>query len=123
MKVLLDTNAFLFWRNDSLTDRAREIIADPDNEVFVSAASVWEISIKAGIGRLRMPGNVAEMVAEDGFLPLAISFEHAQRAGGLPLHHRDPFDRLLVAQALCEVLVVVTRDPAFSAYDAPLITA
>lgn len=123
MKVLLDTNAFLFWRNDSLTDRAREIIADPDNEVFVSAASVWEISIKAGIGRLRMPGNVAEMVAEDGFLPLAISFEHAQRAGGLPLHHRDPFDRLLVAQALCEGLVVVTRDPAFSAYDAPLITA
>lgn len=123
MKVLLDTNAFLFWRNDSLIDRAREIIADPDNEVFVSAASVWEISIKAGIGRLRMPGNVAEMVAEDGFLPLAISFEHAQRAGGLPLHHRDPFDRLLVAQALCEGLVVVTRDPAFSAYDAPLITA
>lgn len=122
MKILLDTHAFLFWRTDSLAGRARELIADPDNEVYLSAASVWEISIKQGIGRLRMQGHVAEMAAEDGFVPLAINFEHAQLAGELPLHHRDPFDRLIVAQALCEGLVIATRDAALAQYDAPVIS-
>lgn len=122
MKILLDTHAFLFWRTDALSDRTRELIADPDNEVYLSAASVWEISIKRGIGRLTMQGDVGDMAAEDGFVPLAINFEHAQLAGELPLHHRDPFDRLIVAQALCEGLVIATRDAAFAQYDAPLIS-
>lgn len=122
MRILLDTHAFLFWRIDDLTDRAREVIADPDNEVYLSAASVWEISIKQGIGRLTIPGDVGEMAAEDGFLPLPITFNHAQLAGELPLHHRDPFDRLIIAQALCEGFVIATRDAAFAQYGAPLIS-
>lgn len=123
MRILLDTHAFLFWRTDSLTERARDHIADPANEVYLSAASVWEISIKRGIGRLRMEGDVAEMAAEDDFVALPITFDHARLAGELPLHHRDPFDRLIVAQALCEGLVIATRDSALAAYDVPLITA
>lgn len=122
MKILLDTHAFLFWRTDALAGRARELIADPDNEIYLSAASVWEISIKRGIGRLSMQGNVEDMAAEDGFLPLAINLDHARLAGELPMHHRDPFDRLIVAQALCEGLVIATRDAALAQYDAPLIS-
>lgn len=92
-------------------------IADPDVFVSVSAVTVWEIGIKRALGELGFDGSVALAVGQGGFEPLAISSEHAERAGDLPLHHRDPFDRMLVAQAQVENLTIVTRDEHFAAYD------
>ena len=85
--------------------------------VAVSAASVWEIAIKLALGKLRLKGSIAGHVQDAGFEPLAITFDHAERAGRLPDHHRDPFDRMLIAQAQSEGLTIVTRDAAFDAYE------
>lgn len=123
MRLLLDTHAFLWWRTDSLSAPATAAIVDARNDVFLSAASAWEIAIKRNAGRLRLDGDVAAMAAEDEIDPLDITFEHAMLAGELPLHHRDPFDRLLVAQATVEGLVLVTRDGALSAYGVPILAA
>jgi PIN domain nuclease of toxin-antitoxin system len=117
--LLLDSHAFLWWINgeEPLAPAAFEAVIDPTSVVVVSAASVWELSIKRGIGQLRASGSFEEEISIHGFTDLPISAEHAERAGGLPLHHRDPFDRMLVAQAQIEDLVLVTRDPAISAYE------
>ncbi|HEX3393456.1 MAG TPA: type II toxin-antitoxin system VapC family toxin [Acidimicrobiales bacterium] len=122
MNLLLDTHALLWWLADApMTTEARTRIADPEALVAVSAASVWEISIKRALGKLRFEGSMAGHVADGPFEPLSISLEHAERAGALPSHHRDPFDRMLVAQAQAEQLTLVTRDPAFDAYEVALL--
>ncbi len=122
VRLLLDTHAFLWWLDGSrqLSLRARRRIADARNSIFVSAATVWEITTKYRLGRLAGAADVAAdvpaAVFSQGFSSLEISLAHAQRAGGLPGEHRDPFDRMLVAQAQAEDLVLVSRDEIFDAY-------
>lgn len=118
MNVLLDTHTILWWlAGEALAEEAAAVIADPDNLVVASAASIWEIEIKRRLGKLDAPDSIVEHVADACFEPLDISHAHASVAGRLPLHHRDPFDRMLVAQATIEDLTVVSRDPAFEQYD------
>lgn len=122
MRLLLDTHTLLWWLADRrLGQEARERIADPDTLVAVSAASVWEAAIKASLGKLRVPGSLADAVADNGFEALPISLRHAASAGALPPHHRDPFDRMLIAQAVAEGLTIVTRDAAFNAYEVAVL--
>jgi PIN domain nuclease of toxin-antitoxin system len=123
VRLLLDTHAFLWWvfADSKLSRRARAAIADDDqNEVFVSAASAWEIATKYRIGKLPDAGAVAEdipgTVAAEGFDALAVSILHAHRAGGLAGRHRDPFDRMLIAQAILEDLVLVSNERVFDIY-------
>ena len=122
MKLLLDTHAFLWWvaASDDLSRKARSAVGSARNECFVSVASGWEIAIKVSLGKLRIDGALdrflPEQLAANGFRPLAIDLKHAARVATLRFHHRDPFDRLLVAQALEEDLAVVTADPVFAKY-------
>ncbi|HET6576985.1 MAG TPA: type II toxin-antitoxin system VapC family toxin [Gemmatimonadales bacterium] len=123
MNLLLDTHVLLWWdEGRRISAEARQAIEEADT-VYVSAASAWEIAIKTGLGRLRPTRTVDEAVRESGFLELPITFLHAQRLTALPTHHRDPFDRLLVAQAEVEELTLVTRDPVFAGYQLPVIVA
>ena len=117
-RFLVDTHALLWWLDDApdLSGPARAAIADPTNEPLVSAASMWEIAIKRSLGKLTVPEELPDDVVEAGFGWLPVTAEHAWAAHGLPLHHRDPFDRLLVTQALGEGLPVITRDERFAAY-------
>jgi PIN domain nuclease of toxin-antitoxin system len=119
--ALLDTHALLWWLFDDprLGTAAREAVADPLNVVYVSAVSVWEVAIKRAMGKLRAPDDLAVQVDAAGFERLPIGFDHAERVGALPRHHRDPFDRLLVAQAQVEGATLVTGDRALAAYDVP----
>ena len=122
MRVLLDTHALLWWLDGDrrLSRRARSVIADDDNTLVVSAASAWEISTKVRLGKL--PGAIevaAELPAimlEQNFEPLAIAITHALRAGNLPGPHRDPFDRMLIAQAQAEDVALVSNDRVFDVY-------
>jgi len=116
--LLLDTHVFLWWCDNSpkLGKLANEAIANPRNVVYVSVASAWEIAIKETLGRLKTPEPVEDAVTENEFSPLSISFQHARLAGSLPNHHRDPFDRMLVAQAQADGLVLVTRDERIRPY-------
>jgi PIN domain nuclease of toxin-antitoxin system len=122
MRLLLDTHAFLWWVGDSaaLSKRARRAIADADNECLVSAASCWEMAIKVSVGKLELPGTVERFVPHqmmvNGFHELPVDLRHAAGVARLPFHHRDPFDRLLVSQALEEDLRVVSADPTFGKY-------
>jgi len=124
VRLLLDTHALLWWLADEdLTTQARDAIADPANLVVVSAASAWEISIKRALGKLAAPDDLEQQVQEGGFSPLPISIAHALAAGQLARHHEDPFDRMLIAQALAEGLTIVTRDKRFNDYGVPLLSA
>lgn len=122
MRLLLDTHALLWWlsADPGLAARAREVIGHESSAVYVSAASAWEIATKARLGKL--PGaeslaqDFAAEIEEHGFLPLAISVEHGQRAGNLPGPHKDPFDRMLIAQAQAENLVLVSNEAIFDQY-------
>ncbi|HJR24069.1 MAG TPA: type II toxin-antitoxin system VapC family toxin [Acidimicrobiales bacterium] len=123
MNLLLDTHALLWWlAGVELSDEAAAAIGDPDNLVAVSAATVWEASIKAALGKLELPEPIGTAIVEDGLEPLPITLEHAERVALLPPHHRDPFDRMLIAQAQVEGLVIVTRDPGFGAYDVTVLS-
>ena len=117
-RVLVDTHVLLWWLIDdpALSPAARDAIADPVNEPLVSAASVWEIAIKRSLGKLTAPDDLLDRIADEGFAWLPISANHAWQVGELPLHHRDPFDRILVAQALIERLPIVTTDSHFGQY-------
>lgn len=120
MRLLLDTHVYLCWLLNSprLDDAAAAAIAKPSTIVFVSAASVWEASIKSTLGRLDLGGmDLLEEIAANGFFELAVTGAHAWSAGRLPPHHRDPFDRLLIAQAHHEQLTLVTNDDALVRYD------
>ena len=124
MSLLLDTHVVLWWLEGTrLADAVIDRIADPGELVVVSAASIWEASIKAALGQLDMPEALGDAVLEEGFEPLPVTFAHAEDAGQLPPHHRDPFDRMLVAQALAENLTIVTHDPAFGPYGVNLLQA
>ncbi len=122
MNLLLDTHVLLWWLADDALDAAAvQRIADPEAMVAVSAACIWEISIKQALGKLRFDGSIAAAARDAGFEPLPISFEHAASAGALPAHHRDPFDRLLIAQAQIDGFTLATRDEQFAAYDVDLL--
>ena len=124
-KLLLDTHTLLWWLADDpqLGSRARARIEDERNTVFVSAASAWEISIKKALGKLEAPDNLDSFVEDEGFSKLAISFFHGEKAGELPPLHRDPFDRMLIAQAQAEGLDIVTRDAMIAKYGVKTIDA
>jgi PIN domain nuclease of toxin-antitoxin system len=118
VRLLLDTHVFLWWLADDgrLGSVEREAIRDPGNDVCLSAASVWEIVIKQGLGRLRTPEPASAAAQRLGLQPLPITFEHAEATAALPPLHNDPFDRVLMAQARVESLTLVTQDPAIRAY-------
>jgi PIN domain nuclease of toxin-antitoxin system len=126
--MLLDTHTFLWWvseRGARLSDRARDLLSDGENDASLSIASVWEIAIKAGVGRIDLP-DIAERYVPDrvrrhGFELLSIGLPHVFRAGALQRIHGDPFDRILVAQAQVEGLPILTADPAISRYDVETI--
>lgn len=123
MNLLLDTHVLIWWdEGRRIAAEARRAIKEADG-VYVSAASAWEVAIKTGLGRLRPRRTVEQAVAESGFQELPITFRHAERVAVLPPHHRDPFDRLLVAQAEVEELTLVTRDPVFARYSIALVAA
>lgn len=127
MRYLLDTHTFLWWIGDDqrLSERAREIIRDPANEIVFSAASAWEIAIKARIGRIAFQQDLTTFIPEqlhiNGFAKLSIEVRHTLRVAMLPALHRDPFDRILVAQAMLEELPLLSRDAAIARYDVPII--
>jgi PIN domain nuclease of toxin-antitoxin system len=124
MRLLLDTHAVLWWTDESnrLSKPVREAIVQAD-EVLVSAASAWEAAIKVAAGRLTSPGRLSDAVAASGFKELPVTFRHAEAAASLPPHHRDPFDRMLVAQAIVEGLTLVTHDRLLAAYGMPVLWA
>lgn len=122
MQLLLDTHTLLWWLlgDTRLSRAARAAIADQRNAVYVSAASSWEIATKHRIGRLPdaapLLGNISEHIAGQGFVAMDISVQHGEQAGALPGAHRDPFDRMLAAQAQAARLTVVSNDRVFDAY-------
>lgn len=119
MTLLLDTHVLLWWLfgDPRLTSTMREAIADPASAVAVSAASAWEMGIKAAAGKLAMPERLPQQLEQEGFDALPVTVEDGLAAGALPRHHGDPFDRLLIAQAARRKLVVVTADRRFADYD------
>lgn len=124
MPLLLDTHVFLWWILSAprLKGGAQEIISNPDNLVFVSAASAWETAIKVALGKFDMPINeFRQAIVKSAFSELPISITDALAAGALPLHHRDPFDRMLVAQAQANNLTLITHDKALEPYDVPIL--
>ena len=124
MRLLLDTHAFLWWLagDEALPETAKRAIADEGNTIFVSAASAWEITTKHRIGKLpdvaTLVADFDAAIADQGFAGLAIEIRHAQVAGSLPGPHRDPFDRMLIAQAMVENLTLVSNEQVFDAYGA-----
>ena len=120
MRLLLDTHTFVWWDNDELPAAVRDRIRSAEI-VCVSAASAWEIAIKSALGKITATGTLAAALEDYGFDALPITVAHADAVRTLPPHHRDPFDRLLVAQARIEDLTIVSRDPAFRAYDVALV--
>lgn len=123
MNLFLDTHVFLWWLDDNslLPGKAREVISDLDNIIFVSAALIWEVRIKQALGKLEIAPDFFSVVKKQGFEILSITANHANRVGDLPMHHRDPFDRILIAQAMEENLTILTHDHAFISYDVPII--
>jgi len=124
MNLLLDTHVFLWAvdNNPNLSPAEREAIVDGHNIVYVSAATAWEISIKRAIGKLKIPeSDYLEELRLHRFMPLSITTEHALAVENLPSYHKDPFDRMLIAQAQEEKLTLVTRDPRIKAYDVRII--
>ena len=124
MSLLLDTHVVLWWLTDdpTLSDDIKTRL-DHDPDVYVSAATVWEVTIKQAAGKLTEPADLPERIRGSGFADLAISSEHAIAAGRLPLIHRDPVDRMLVAQAQCEDFTLVTRDPQCQKYEVAVLPA
>lgn len=123
MRLLLDTHALLAFLSGDyvLSPAARATIEQPDASVIGSAVNIWEIAIKRSIGKLDAPDDLIERADKAGAELLPITPRHAQAVGELPLHHRDPFDRLLIAQARLEGCAIVTGDRAFPAYDVPIV--
>ena len=124
MSLLLDTHVVLWWLSDDpgLADDIKERL-DHEPDIHVSAATIWEIAIKQALGKIIAPEDLPERVRGSGFRELPIDFAHATAAGRLPLIHRDPFDRMLVAQARCEGLTLVTRDTHCQQYDVAILRA
>lgn len=124
MSLLLDTHVVLWWLADApeLADEIKDRL-DHEPDVRVSATTIWEIGIKQALGKITAPADLPERVRDSGFRELPISFAHAVAAGRLPMIHKDPFDRMLVAQARCEGLTLVTRDANCEQYDVAILRA
>jgi PIN domain nuclease of toxin-antitoxin system len=118
MNLLLDTHMLLWWLEDNphLSEAGRNSIANPDNLIVLSAVVIWEIRIKQALGKLEIAPNFYRVIKNQGFELLSITADHAYAAGDLPMHHRDPFDRMLIAQAKLEGLSIVTHDAVFKRY-------
>ena len=125
MRLLLDTHLLVWWFVDRrISQRATELIRDPANQLYASAASVWEVAIKAALGKIEVkPDALLAGLRDGGFQELAVSCRHATQVGLLPMHHRDPFDRLLVSQSLCESMSLLTDDRALAVYGPTVIVA
>ena len=129
MRILLDTQVWLWLQSTPgrLGTRARALVVDPENELLLSAASSWEIAIKHALGKLQLPAPPREYVPSrmqaSGTGALPITHTHALQVGSLPSHHRDPFDRLLVAQAQVESLPILTADPQIGRYEVEVLAA
>jgi PIN domain nuclease of toxin-antitoxin system len=127
MRVILDTHTFIWQISDSarLSETARQAITNTENQLLISIASLWEIAIKVNLGKLTLSRSFMELIPEQLIFAeidqLPIRLEHLDLLISLPLHHRDPFDRLLIAQALTESLPIISRDPMFKQYGVPII--
>jgi PIN domain nuclease of toxin-antitoxin system len=123
MNLLLDTHIVLWWLDDNpeLPPAVKRHIANRENMVFLSAAVIWEIRIKEALGKLAVPSDFQAILEQQPFEKLPIKLEHAYALKNLALHHRDPFDRLLIAQAATEGLTIATHDPIFEKYAVPLV--
>jgi len=123
VRALIDTHVLLWWLSDDkrLSPRHRTVIADSDNEVFVSAVTVAEISIKASLGKLTAPGGLVQTIAHEGFSALPLTADHAEALRELPWHHRDPFDRMLVAQASVEQFPLLSSDARLGQYAVEIV--
>jgi PIN domain nuclease of toxin-antitoxin system len=121
--LLADTHAALWLLGDDerLSPRADQMLTDASNEVMLSAAVVWEVAIKRSLGKLDAPDGFAGLLLDAGAVPLAVSIDHARAVRSLPWHHRDPFDRLLVAQAALEDAILVSNDERLRAYDVQVV--
>jgi PIN domain nuclease of toxin-antitoxin system len=125
LRILLDTHLLLWFleASSALTPQAREMICSPDSTVFVSAVSLWEIWLKQSLGKLRLPVDFTERLAVESFENLPLLASHTRHISVLPWHHRDPFDRMLIAQAEFEKLILLTTDEALAAYGAMVYLA
>ena len=124
MNLLLDTHVLLWWLDDSpsLLKSERRAIANPQNLIVLSAVVIWEIRIKQALGKLSITPNFYEVIKDEGFEMLPITPEHACAVGDLQMHHRDPFDRMIIAQAKLEGLMVVTHEAIFKKYDISVLS-
>ena len=124
-RYLLDTHTFLYclFGVDKLSPGCKDIITDPENDIFVSSVNLWEISIKKSIGKLQAPEDMVSIVEEKGFLGLPVSLEDGQSIIDLPLLHKDPFDRMLIAQAKNNKLSIITNDKVIPTYDVKTMSA
>lgn len=122
MKLLLDTHAALWWvtGDDRFGRTAEQLMLDADAEVLLSAVVMWEVTVKQALGKLTVPGTWSDVLLSGGARELPITLRHAARVGQLAEHHRDPFDRLLIAQALCEGATLLSRDAALAPYGAAI---
>jgi PIN domain nuclease of toxin-antitoxin system len=125
VNLLLDTHAVLWWLSDdpTLSEAARTAISEPENTVYLSAVVVWEMRIKQGIGKLDLPDDFEEVLDSQAFSKLPVTVDHAHAIAGLPAIHRDPFDRMLVAQAVVEGMTIVTRDRRVAEYGVDVLLA
>ena len=123
MRLLLDTNVLIRAIEQNLRHDTLEVLADPANELFVSDVSLWEVAIKTGLGKLKIPDNLEEQLEKLGIGSLSLSRRHIAAYRILPLLHRDPFDRMLVAQAGAEDMILVTQDRQLSEYDITVLPA
>jgi PIN domain nuclease of toxin-antitoxin system len=123
VNLLLDTHVLIWWDEGRKLEADARLAIEGADTVYVSAASAWEVAIKIGLGRLRPTRTVEQAASESGFLELPITFRHAEQVAKLPPHHRDPFDRLLIAQTTVEELSLATRNPVFQRYPIEVIQA
>lgn len=123
MRLLVDTHALLWWREDSpqLSQRARREIADSNNEICVSVATLWEIILKRSAGKLNFPDDLQQILQEESFALIPIGLQHLRTIERLPFLHKDPFDRMLVAQAIAEGMPLITNDRALTRYGAAVL--
>lgn len=123
MRLLLDTHVLIWWDEGARLSAAARSAIETADQVYVSAVSGWEIAIKVSLGRLRPTRTLTQAAEDSGFEELAVRLRHGEQLARLPALHRDPFDRMLVAQALAERLTLVSRDRALARYEVPLIAA
>ena len=123
MRLLIDSHTLVWWLEASsrLGIAARDAIGDRETEVLVSVAALWELTLKSASRKLTLPADLETMVHGEGFSVLSITFDHLRRFGALPQHHRDPFDRMMIAQALVEAIPLASVDQVFRSYGVPIV--